>query len=372
MNCKGSDSPGWHPIPTDWKLVVDAFEKADKTGTLEASRALIRITDLGLQLKLVRVLPQYDVAIRPRLRNERNFSKLEYEIYVATLCVKAGYSTEFVIPVPGERTADIKMHFDGREIFGECVRKESYKIRDPLDAPVWRKLWEQMSDEMGKLGASYHINVIGIGDFQEEWIPDIIRESKQFVSTGKEGIWIDKNVGCALSVRKLDLPPTLPEEGLVVPADRGPDPIFVFGTVGTDKEGRKILTNRNRIDLHFIDSHRLSSILNTFSGKRQRKQIKTSGILYMDLDVSHVHQDDGVDTYLAIIAEALKRCFTPTANTRIGAIVLSTGPIFQETMEKSGPFVNRRIVLRVVRNPFSQLPAGFVVPGEKNVLPATM
>jgi len=335
MDSKAPDSPGWHPIPTDWKLVIDAFEKAEKTGALEASRVLIRITDLGHQLRLARILPQYDVAIRPRLRIEKDFSKLEYEIYVASLCVRAGYATEFVSQsiVPGERTPDLKMLFNEREIFAECVRKESYKLRDPLDKSVWERLWKQMSSEMQQLGASHHVNVVGLGDFQERWIPVIIHETKQFISAGKEGIWIDKKVGCALSVRRLNLPPTPLEEGLPVPADRGPDPVFVFGTVATDKGGRKILTNKNRIDLNFIDSHRLRGVLNTFAGKRQRKQIDTPGILYIDLDVSHVHQDDGVNTYLGLIAEALNRCFTPTANTRIGAVVLSTGPIFQETME---------------------------------------
>jgi hypothetical protein len=223
-----------------------------------------------------------------------------------------------------------------------------------------------MSSEMQQLGASHHVNVVGLGEFQEKWIPVIIHETKQFISAGNEGIWIGKKVGCALSVRRLNLPPTPFEDGLPIPTDRGPDPVFVFGTVGTDKEGRKILTNTNRIDLNFIDSHRLSSVLNTFAGKRQRKQISEDmpGILYIDLDVSHVHQDDGVDTYLGLIAEALNACFAPTANTRIGAVVLSTGPIFQETMEQSGPFVNRRIRLKVIRNPFAQLPPGFIVPGE--------
>lgn len=372
MASKAPNSPGWHPIPADWKLVIDAFEKAEKTGKLEASRALIRITDLGLQLQLVRVLPQYNVAIRPRLRIEKDYSKVEYEIYVASLCVKAGYATEFVSRsiMHGERTPDLKMLFNEREILAECVRKESYKLRDPLDKSVWEKLWKQMSIEMGQLGASHHVNVVGLGDFQEQWIPVVIHETKQFISAGKEGIWIDKKVGCALSVRRLNLPPTPIEEGLPVPADRGPDPIFVFGTVAIDREGRKVLTNKNRIDLNFIDSYRLSSVLNTFGGKRQRKQIDMPGILYMDLDVSHVHQHDGVEAYLGLIAEVLNRCFTPTINTRIGAVVLSTRPIFQETMEQSGPFVNRRIHLQVVKNPFAQLPPGFIIPGETDALPA--
>jgi len=371
MNSKAPDSPGWHPIPTDWKLVIDAFEKAEKTGTLGASRALIRITDLGHQLRLTRVLPQYDVAIRPRLTIANDFSKLEYEIYVASLCVKTGYDTDFIPQsiVPGERTSDLKIRFNDREIFAECVRKESYKMRDPLDNSVFDQLWKQMSSEMEQLGASHHVNVVGLGDFQEKWIPVIIHETKQFISASKEGIWIDKKVGCALSVRRLNLPSTPFEEGLFIPPDRGPDPVFVFGTVATDRDGRKILTNKNRIELNFIDSYKLSSVLNTFAGKRQRKQIDSPGILYMDLDVSHVYQEDGVSTYLGLIAEALNRCFTPTANTRIGAVVLSTGPIFQETMEQSGPFVNRHIRLQVVRNPFAQLPPDFIVPGEKDALP---
>jgi len=370
MNSKASNSRGWHPIPTDWKLVIDAFEKAEKTGTLETSRALIRITDLGHQLRLARDLPQYDVAIRPRLTIHNDFSKLEYEIYVASLCVKTGYDTYFIPQsiVPGERTSDLKIRFNDREIFAECVRKESYKMRDPFDNSVFDQLWQQMSSEMEQLGASHHVIVVGLGDFQENWIPVIIHETKQFISTGKEGIWIDKKVGGALSVRRSNLPSIPCAEGLPIPLDRGPDPKFVFGTVATDKAGQKIFININRIDLSFIDSHRLSSVLNTFTGKRQRKQIDSPGILYMDLDVSHIHQDDGVSTYLELITEALNRCFTPNANTRIGAVVLSTGPIFQETMEQSGPFINRHIRLQVVRNPFAQLPPDFIIPGEKDTL----
>lgn len=371
MNSKMPNSPGWHPIPTDWKLVSDAFEKSEKTGTLETSRALIRITDLGHQLRLVRVLPQYDVVIRPRLTIHDGFSKLEYEIYIASLCVKSGYDTGFIPQsiVPGERTSDLKIRFNDREILAECVRKESYKMRDLLDNSVFDQLWKQMSSEIEQLGASHHINVVGLGDFQEKWIPAIVHETKQFITAGKEGIWMDKKAGCALSVRRLDCPSIPFAEGLPVPRDRGPDPIFVFGTVATDKAGQKVLININRIDLNFIDSHRLSSVLNTFTGKRQRKQIDSPGILYMDLDVSHVHQEDGVSTCLRLMVEALTRCFTPTANTRIGAVVLSTGPIYQETMEQFGPFVNRRIHMQVVRNPFAQLPPNFIVPGENDTLP---
>ena len=366
MESKEPDSPGWHPIPADWKLVTDAFEKAGKTGVLEASRALIRITDLGLQLQLVRVLPRYDVAIRPRLSTAKDFSKVEYEIYVASLCVRASYPTEFVAPslVPGKRTPDLKMVFGEREIFAECVRKEPHELGDPLNKAVWRELWTQLSNELGQLGASHHVKIVSFGEFEEQWIPVIMHETREFISAGKEGVWTDKGVGCVLSVHRLNLPATPLEEGLSMPADRGPDPTFVFGTVATDEAGRKMLTRKNRIDLHFIDSHKLSSVLNTFGGKRRRKQIDTLGILYMDLDVRHVHQEDGANTYLRLVAELLTRCFTPTTNTRLGAVVLTTGPIFQETTEQQGPFVNRRVCLRVVRNPFARLPPGFVVPGE--------
>ena len=118
-----------------------------------------------------------------------------------------------------------------------------------------------------------------------------------------------------------------------------------------------------RIALYHLDSHRLDSIVRAFNKSRIQLPSGRIGLIYIDLDVSHV-EDADVLLYLDFVAEALKTCFSPNQNTRVGAVVLTTAPLFVESHQEGTHSITLCRRVRVIRNPFRSLAQGFIVPGE--------
>jgi len=357
---------GWHPVPKDWKDVKAALEGFESTGILQPSQALIGLTSFGYDIRLARPVPNYDIAIRPRLKKSREFPKVQYEVYVAALCVRSGYNAEFIPPstTAGEKSPDLKVLTEGCEVYVECVRKEAYRPQSSIQDGVWKSLWQRMSATLDGLGASHEVIVIALGALKEESFPAILHVVKQHILASREGIWVIREVGCGLAIRRMPPQPTGQGVSLFIPA--GMNPAFTFGSVAVDGQGQKYLKNVSRIALYAIDSHRLGSILSSVNEKRGQIPEGGPGLVYLDLDVSHVAEAD-VPAYLELVAAAIKSLFTPNANTRIGAVVLTTGAVsvFIETVEDTGPFITLHRRIRVIRNPCKSLPDGFVVPGER-------
>ena len=351
-----------HPIPKYWKTAKDTLNDFENSGVLQVNRDLIALSAFGYHLDKVRPLPNYETTIRPRLKKE--FTKVEFEIYVGALCVRSGYQTEF-IPLSTKqkgRSADIKLLTDEKEFFIEATRKDDYNIQGINNEEIWVNLWHQVADLQAKLRAGHEVLVFPIGmKIGQEHIENILEELKYKILNDIEGIWVNVEHGYGLSIRKLPQPPRSENPAVFLPA--GMNPGFAHITIAENEQGQKYATNYNRVAMYSIHSHKLSSVLNTFNVKRQRKQIpdENSGIIYINLDVSQVSNVD-VQVYLDFVSTLLKTKLTKNTNTRIGAVVLVTSPLFIETNVDGNPFITLSRASKVIHNPFGSLPEDFIVP----------
>lgn len=355
---------GKHPIPKYWKEAIDTLEEFNNTGVLNINQGLIALSTFAYHLCKSRLLPNYDIAIRPRLKKPE-FSKVQYEVYVGGLCVRAGYQVEFIaLPTTsGKRIADLKLLTKEGEIYLEATRKDDYNNANN-DNQMWGTIWRTIANLQSKLKANHEVFIFPVGEaISQKHIGNILETLECNILNDKEGIWLNLEGNYGLALRKLPKPSRNEGQGLgvFIPAEMNPG--FAFVTIGEDKKGRKYAENYNRVALYSINSHKLSSVLNTFNKKRQRKQIPTNGIgiIYINLDVSQVLDSD-VITYLEFLKKLLETKFTVNANTRIGAIVLTTGPQFIESKVDGKPFITAHRRRMVIRNTFGLLPDDFVVP----------
>ena len=375
---KRPDQAGWHPIPSEWKEAKDILSMAEQTGIIQPTKAFISLMSFANDLRRARSLPNYKKAIQPRLKNWREFLKVQYEVYTASLCVRSGHDPVFIPPstASGERTPDLKLQADGDEVYVECVRRDSYQIEQMAGDELWETLRLKMSALLDEISASHEVIVIAISAIDENVIPHILQDVKRRVSAGEEGISVHQEAGYGLSIRPL--PESPPEEGyaliyhqrqypdqemqLFIPA--GMAPVFVFGKIVQDANGRKSFKNVNRIALYKIDSHRLRSVINTFNNKRKQIPPNGLGIICLDVDARHV-KNEMIPLYLDIVSTLLKTYFLPQTNTTIGAVILTAMPVFIETFEDGSPFIILHRPMMIVRNPYVTLPEEFLIPGEK-------
>lgn len=103
----------------------DTLEEFSRGGPLRASWETLQLQGLASRLLTVRTLPGFSVEVsRPRVRNIREFEKVEYMIYVATEGVRAGCEVEFIPPHsrPEQRTPDLKFAYGELEVCaGGCT-----------------------------------------------------------------------------------------------------------------------------------------------------------------------------------------------------------------------------------------------------------
>jgi hypothetical protein len=358
----GSGLRGQHPIPKDWKDAKEALEVFVNTRSLRVNRGLIALSSFAHDLRLGRSLPNYEIVIRPKLKKWKEFSKTQYEVYIGALCVQSGYYPQFIPPstIAGERTADLKFLAQGLEVYVECVRKNAYLPR-AIDFALWKSLSENLLALQRELAASHEIIVIALGALEERSFPGIIRIVRQNILHGSEGIWVNREMGFGTAIHKL--PPSAPGEsvGVIIPA--GQNPAVAEATIAKDNQGRLYAKDPKRVALYVINSHKLSSIVQSFNDSRGQIPEGGIGLVYIDLDVAYVVETD-VAAYLEIVTAALKTCFTSGTNTRIGAVAVTTAPLFIESGQDDNRTITLRRHVKLVRNPYRSLPDEVVVPGE--------
>jgi len=135
------------------------------------------------------------------------------------------------------------------------------------------------------------------------------------------------------------------------------------GTYSVDQEGRPYIAGEKRVSVYVIDSHRMSSVADSFRDKRGQIPKGSTGVVYVNLDVSHVAEGD-VDLYMQMARNAVQAAVTtPPGNPQIGAVILMTTPI-PIPVELGGQVVRalgRKSFL--VKNPYGTLPERFIIPG---------
>jgi hypothetical protein len=250
----------------------------------------------------------------------------------------------------------------------ECTQRDPYKPLAKAEGPA-KVLIDGVKDHDH---AGREIIIIVLGAIGEEIIPRIVSDLSQLDRSRDD--YIHHGQGYGIYVHPLPppqgdgywmvtfgKPPYTLRDGSFIPA--GQNPAWASSRIAEDHSG-KYHTGHWRMYVHTIDSHNLETVVETFNRKRQQIPKEGPGVIFVDLDVSHLHVRD-IPLYLDIIAQGLVRCFSPTMNTRIWAIVLTTIPIPIHTRLGTNKFITFHRGVRVVRNPHAPIPSNFVVPGEK-------
>lgn len=358
-----------HPIAKQWKETRAALNEYTQTGTFNISGQILSLTSFAEDLRLARSLANYKSVIFPRLKGSE-FTKVQYEIYVSALCVRAKFPTQFIAPSQNGRTADLLLDWDGTHIHVECTRRDPYiPLAPDYQGPTTTLLDAVRSQNL----AGLEVIVIVLSALENKDILAIVRDIHQIDQNA--GSYSLRRPGYGVYVQKLpppegdghwlvafgSKPPFTLEAGIFIPA--GQNPAWAQATCGVDERGRKFLKDHYRVYLHTISSHDLQTVVETFGRKRRQIPKGGPGIIFVDLDVSHVAVRD-IPLYLDLVAEGLKGCFSPNINTRVWAIVLTTIPVPVQTGERDNKFIILRRGIKVVRNQYATIPSHFAVPGE--------
>jgi hypothetical protein len=350
-----------HPGARGWLQLRGLLASLQSTTTPVLSQELIAFIDFANDLSAVRGLPHYDVAIRTKLKtvDTATLSKVQYEAHVAALGVLSRYNVEFVpqSEASGERTPDLILTGGACDFYAECKRKDAYAPPTSTSDDVWQSLQDQILKSARELNAFYQIVVVALGQLEQKNSAEVLEGVRQFLSEKREGNFVSKDLGIALSIQKLG-------HNKIVPHPDWANPGVTEAITKVDEAGKFYFDDFIRVALYRIDSHRLSSILASFNQARGQVPIDAVGLIYIDLDVTQVSIAD-IFIYLDAIGSALQALFTPTSNTRIGAIVLTTGPLLVPTDQNGRQIQNIGHYLRVVRNPHSSLPGNCLIPGER-------
>lgn len=353
-----------HPVPLAWAETVELLHKQEQTGQLYKSVRMIRLASFASDLDIVRQLPNYKLAISSRLTNDDEFLKVDYEVFVAAWWTRTGHVVEFIPQQRDQRTPDLKVISEHKELYIECKSRDTYiQLKTAADGEFWRALQFALIDlrEDKEIGGSLELFVFVPGERDLSAIPQIVTEVRTMLRTGYKGSWAGRQA--AYLVRELK---SASEEGqgfsLFLPAWQNPG--FVAATVGVDSQGQRYPKDPMRIAFFAIDSYKLSAVGNSFEEARRQIPPDALGLIYINLDVTSLDRAQS-ELYLDIVADSLTTRFSPKLNTRIAAVVVTTEPQITHTKEADRERVVLSRLARIRRNPYRPLPDGISIPGEQ-------
>ena len=83
------------------------------------------------------------------------------------------------------------------------------------------------------------------------------------------------------------------------------------------------------------------------------------GIVYVNLELTNLDTAQSA-LYMELVAHSLTTYFSPSLNTRVRAVVITTGPQIVHSKESN----TLLRMMKLLRNPHHGLPVGIVIPGE--------
>jgi hypothetical protein len=254
------------------------------------------------------------------------------------------------------------------ELFIECTRKDHYKPDRHDDSAARKSLGDDILALQRELSASLEIIAVVLGTLDPRSSEDVLTAIRRAIEKGARGMWTRATGGIGFIVREVT-PVPLPQSGgvgVAIPVTLlSPKRLALSeGTYATDAEGRPYIAGEKRAAVYVIDSHRMTSVVDSFRSKRGQIPKDGSGLVYVNLDVSHVAEGD-VGLYMQMARNALQAALaTPPGNPQIGAVILMTGVIPIPLALEDGQVVRalgRKSFL--VRNPHGSLPDGLIIPG---------
>lgn len=315
-----------HPVPRAWREAISVGQ-APQAGQPVSVRVeqVAPILELGRILERVSPLANYAIAIRPRLKDP-DFAHVYYEMQVAACAVEGGYGVEFVptSSAPGVKTADLRVSTPSSTYHVECKRKEAYRIAT-VEEGTWPSLQKRITSLLDELKVNYEVIIVAMGAFSEGDDMEILKGIREAVARGFEGGPLTRRgASHALYLRKLTLPPPGPDAMIPLWPRKSRDG-EVHADVYRSTDDLLHITSMRGAWLYTVDSHKLGSIVQSFNAARSQLPAGESGVIYIDLDVSEV-EDDDVRLYLEAASAALRCVFSPETNTRVAGVVLTAQP----------------------------------------------
>jgi hypothetical protein len=356
-----ASSSNAHPIPKAWLQAKETLDEAERTKVFGVTPEMATLFDMATYLRDARDLPNYSCEINPPKLKNKDFLDSVYVAQVASIGRRSGFEVEFIPPskISGQVTPDLMMRDGLYQIEVECKRKNAYHSIE-VDTDPWKELQDELLELQSHLQMNHEVIVYAISSLAEKAIPEIKKFAQELILNKNEGLYSSSKLGSAILLQ--EVPPHPPNvEGIWLPATHNPG--AAEGTVTVDEQGRVVYNNLRRASLYVIDSHKFTQILSSFNTARQQLTPDSIGVIFIHVDMSQVREHDR-SLYFELVSSWLKERFTPTANTRIAAAVLTADPEKIEITSDKGFF--RSIArLMVVRNPYHGFPKELTVPGEK-------
>jgi hypothetical protein len=349
-----------------WKQAKQALA-AGTVAELGLSDDLAAFIVLASDLLVAQLLPNFDAAIQPRLKSESQFDKASFELHVAAAAKSSGYEVEFVLvsQQQRERTPDLAVRAEVLQLSIECKRKDSYEPAGSLLEPAWDELNYALYESVFKhLEGLHEFILMNFGEqLASDKIPGIVELVKRLAEGASDQIVVSRELNCAMSV--LYRPPVRVTGNRVagIPGNwvnRGMHAVMYTTPLRLGRDGLEYM-DELRFGLYKVDAHRLESIVQSFNAARGQLPKDEVGVIYVDLDVSKVAEAD-TDIYMRLVGIAIKELFTPQDNTRVGAVVLSGGPLMVRSTQHGRSVVSIEWPRYDVRNPYGKLPSDFRLP----------
>jgi hypothetical protein len=352
-----------HPVPLAWADTVDLLQKYEQTGEMCKTSRMIRLAGFAADLRTVRQLRNFELAVGSRLKSDAEFPKVDYEVFVASWWTRTGYTVEFIPRRHGWRTPEMKIISEHGELYIECKSRDTYiQPKTADDGQFWKALQFSLI-ELRKdkdIGGNLELFVFIPGERELSAVPQIVAEVQNRLRTGYRGSWVGRQAGYLVrELKSASIPGR--EFSLFLPAWQRP--AMIGATFAIDNQGRPYPKDPMRLAFFAIDSYKLSAIGNSFNKARRQIPSNAQGLIYINLDVTGL-DDAQSDLYLNIVADSLATKFAPQLNTRIAAIVVTTEPNVIHTKEDDRERVLLSRLAGIRRNPYCPLPDGISIPTE--------
>jgi hypothetical protein len=347
-----------HWVPGAWKEATTASHQAHTSKVLSLSPQAARLLELASALNLTRGLQGYSTAITADKLKASDFDSHAFVANVAAVGVLGGYEVEFlqVATKEGQKTADLRMRKGPHDLFVECKRKDPTTAATTPD-PLFDRLRRSLESLHGLLKVHHEVIVVSIGSLVDSQVAPIVDLCRTVLGAGGVGIFPGTVPDCAVFIRRAAArPPGLPD-GLWIP--KWMNPGSVLADVKRLEDGKLQFGLTMRTTLYSIDSHRLGQILNSFGAARKQMPEGQSGLIYIEVDASKIRLGDQA-FYFDLMAGWIRNQFSPTANRRVAAVVL-TSALEVVTLT---PKVEMARVVRVVRNRHAASQLQILLPGE--------
>ena len=363
---RGSHKP--HPLATAWLKARNCLAQLEAGGSVSSEDLPNNtlLAEMAADLDTAVNIPNFAKAVRPRLKSAK-FEKAQFEMHIGASYKRSGQHVEFIPPSRQGRMADLKVILDHHNVFIECTRKDPYQPERHDDSPARESLLDDIKSLLAESLTSLEVIVVVFGALDPRFSTDVLGAIRQKIAKGDRGVWT-RAEGLGLVVRDLtpvQLPPGA-GVGPVLPATLLSPKRLAFSEAvcSIDEKGQPYVTREQRGAVYVIDAHRMTSVIDSFRHKQGQIPKSDSGVVYIDLDVSHIAVGD-VDLYMHVAQNAVQAALTtPPGNSQIGAVVLMSTPIQIPVVRADGtvtPILNRRCSL--IQNPHGTLPAGFTIPG---------